>query len=264
MTTRVAVIGATGRLGRLVSRLVREADDFDLVAELDSRSDLGAMLGADIAVDVSHPAVSAEIVEFAVDNGLRVLVGTSGWSQERIATITTRVDAVDGAVVFIPNFSVGSVLGTRLATIAARYFDSIEIIEAHHAGKVDSPSGTAVRTAELISRARAELGPVDAPHTDQRARGQQVASVPVHSIRLAGVLASQQVLFGGRGETLTIRHDTVSDESYEQGIMLALRALRTAGGVTVGLDAILGLGETGADRPVAASSAAPDSDLVQD
>jgi 4-hydroxy-tetrahydrodipicolinate reductase len=265
VTTRVAVIGATGRLGSLVARLVRESDDFELVAELDSKSDWSAMLGAELAVDVSHPAVSAEIVEFAVDNDLRVLVGTSGWSQERIDTIRRRVADREGAVVFVPNFSIGSVLGTRLATIAARYFDSIEIIEAHHAGKVDSPSGTAIRTAELMTRARAELGPVDAPHTDQRARGQQVASIPVHSLRLSGVLASQQVSFGGRGESLSIRHDTVSDESYEQGILLALRALRqTHSGVTVGLDSLLGLGETDADRPVDAPASAVDSDLVQD
>ncbi|MET0783407.1 MAG: 4-hydroxy-tetrahydrodipicolinate reductase [Leifsonia flava] len=264
MTTRVAVIGATGRLGSLVSRLVRESDDFELVAELSSRSGLDAMLGADIAVDVSHPAVSGEIVEYAVENGLRVLVGTSGWSQERIGAITSRVTARDGAVVFIPNFSVGSVLGTRLATIAARYFDSIEIVEAHHAGKVDSPSGTAVRTAELMTRARAELGPVDAPHTDQRARGQQVASIPVHSLRIAGLLASQQVVFGGRGETLAIRHDTISDESYEQGIMLALRALREASGVTVGLDALLGLGSIGGEVPPAPVDPRDTSDLVQD
>lgn len=264
MTTRVAVIGATGRLGSLVSRLVRDSDDFELVAELSSRSALSEMLGADIAVDVSHPAVSGEIVEYAVENGLRVLVGTSGWSQERIGAVTSRVTARDGAVVFIPNFSIGSVLGTRLATIAARYFDSIEIVEAHHAGKVDSPSGTAVRTAELMTRARAELGPVDAPHTDQRARGQQVASIPVHSLRVAGLLASQQVVFGGHGETLSIRHDTISDESYEQGILLALRALREASGVTVGLDALLGLGSIGGEVPPAPVDPSDTSDLVQD
>ena len=149
-----------------------------------------------------------------------------------------------GAIV-VPNFSLGSVLATRLAAIAAPYFDAIEIIETHHAGKTDSPSGTAVRTAELIAEARAERGPVDAPYADQRARGQQVASVPVHSLRMAGVLAEQQVIFGGVGETLRIGHQTVSDASYEAGIMLALRALPEARGLTVGLDALLGLG----DRP---------------
>ena len=243
MSTRVAVIGATGRMGRLITRLIGESDDFEVVASLDSRSDLSEMLGADLAVDVSHPAASGDIVEFAIQAGLRVLVGTSGWSQERIARLRPLVEGrEDSAVIIVPNFSVGSTLGTALSEIAARYFDSIEIIEAHHSHKVDSPSGTAVRTAERISAARAELGPVDAPHNDQRARGQLVASIPVHSLRLGGVLASQQVTFGGTGETLSIRHDTLSDDSYERGILLALRALPTATGVTVGLDALLDLG----------------------
>ncbi len=128
----------------------------------------------------------------------------------------------------MPNFSLGSVLATRFAALAAPYFDSIEIVEAHHPGKVDSPSGTAIRTAELIGAARDGIGPVEAPHADQRARGQQVASVPIHSIRLDGVLAQQDVLFGGVGETLSIRHVTMSDASYEAGIMLGLRATRDA------------------------------------
>jgi 4-hydroxy-tetrahydrodipicolinate reductase len=230
-------------MGRLISRLIDESADFEVSAGLDSHSDLAAMLDADLVVDVSHTAASQAVVEYAVDNGRRVLVGTSGWGQERIDALRPRVEGrEDAAVIIVPNFSLGSVLGTALSTVAARFFDSIEVIEAHHAGKVDSPSGTAVRTAELMSAARGVLGPVDAPHNDQRARGQQVASIPVHSLRLAGVLASQQVVFGGRGETLSIRHDTLSDSSYEQGILLALRALPTATGVTVGLEAFLDLG----------------------
>lgn len=230
-------------MGTLIDRLIAGSDDFEVVARLGSASTLSDMDAADLAVDVSHPAVSPEVVEHAVRAGLRVLVGTSGWSQERIAALRPTVEAQpDSAVIIVPNFSIGSVLGTALGEVAARFFDSIEIIEAHRAGKVDSPSGTAVRTAELLSAARGELGPVEAPHTDQRARGQQVASIPVHSLRLAGVLASQQVIFGGRGETLSIRHDTLSDKSYERGIMLALGALPAATGLTVGLDALLDLG----------------------
>jgi 4-hydroxy-tetrahydrodipicolinate reductase len=136
---------------------------------------------------------------------------------------------------------VGSVLASAFAAMAGRFFESIEILEAHHALKVDSPSGTAVRTAELIGAARAELGPVSAPHADQRARGQQVASIPIHSLRLAGVVAKQDVLFGGDGEVLTITHETLSPSAYEAGILLALRAVRELEGVKVGLDSLLDL-----------------------
>ena len=243
MTIRVAVAGATGKLGAVAVRLIEQADDLELVAKLDSRSPLEDMLGADVLVDMTLPQVSPSIVAFAVDNGLNVLVGTSGWSADRILDLERRVAAHEGrGVVVIPNFSLGSALGTAFATVAARFFDSIEIIEAHGAGKVDSPSGTAVRTAELIGAARANRGPVDAPHTDQRARGQQVSSVPIHSLRMRGVVAEQQVIFGGPGETLTIRHDTVGSEAYETGILLALRAAARATGVTVGLDKLVDLG----------------------
>jgi 4-hydroxy-tetrahydrodipicolinate reductase len=250
MTTRVAIVGVTGTMGRLVSGLVEATEGFELVAGLSSKSDLSEMLGADVVIDLTLPRVSQSVVDFAVDHGLRVLVGTSGWSQNRIDALANRIAGRDDAgVVIIPNFSIGSVIATALSAMAARYFDSIEIVEAHQAGKVDSPSGTAVRTAELIGRARAELGPVSAPHTDQRARGQQVSSIPVHSLRLEGMLARQDVIFGGAGETLTISHNTLSAAAYERGILLALAATREARGVTVGLDQIidLGLGEKAAD-----------------
>jgi 4-hydroxy-tetrahydrodipicolinate reductase len=144
--------------------------------------------------------------------------------------------------VIIPNFSLGSALATAFSVLAAPWFDSIEIVESHHAGKVDSPSGTAIRTAELIGEARAEVGPVAAPHADQRARGQQVASVPIHSLRHDGLAARQEVVFGGTGETLRVVHDTHSDASYEAGILLGLRAAASAEGVVVGLDRLLDLG----------------------
>ncbi|TFC97809.1 MULTISPECIES: 4-hydroxy-tetrahydrodipicolinate reductase [Cryobacterium] len=248
MKTRVAIVGVTGTMGRLVSRLVEESDDYELVAGLNSRSDLSEMLGAEVVIDLTLPGVSQSVVDFAVDHGLRVLVGTSGWSQSRIDALATRVVGRDDlGVVIIPNFSIGSVIATGLAVQVALVFDSIEIIEAHQAGKVDSPSGTAVRTAELIGRARAEIGPVSAPHIDQRARGQQVSSIPVHSLRLDGMLARQDVIFGGAGETLTISHNTLSAASYERGILLALAAARTAVGVTVGLDQIIDLGLSGSE-----------------
>jgi 4-hydroxy-tetrahydrodipicolinate reductase len=248
VTIRVAVAGATGKMGRLAIGLIEASDDLELHAALDSHSELDEMLGADVALDVTHPAASAGIVEFATGAGIPIVVGTSGWSNDRIAEIAQFVRGHDdaGAVLFIPNFSIGSVLGTAFAALAARFFDSIEIVEAHHAGKVDSPSGTAVRTAELIGEARAAIGPVSAPHADQRARGQLVSGVPVHSLRLNGLLAEQRVMLGGDGETLTIAHSTVSSSAYEQGILLALRRAPSATGVIVGLDALLDLGLSGA------------------
>jgi 4-hydroxy-tetrahydrodipicolinate reductase len=243
VTIRVAVAGATGKMGRLAVRLIEEADDLELHAGLDSSSSLDELDGADVVLDVTHPGASQGIVEAAIEAGAAVVVGTSGWSTERIAEVERRLRDHDEApgVIFVPNFSVGSVLGSAFAAFAARHFDSIEIVEAHHAGKVDSPSGTAVRTAELIAAARGDAGPVAAPHADQRARGQLVAGVPVHSLRMTGLLAEQRVIVGGDGETLTIAHSTISSSAYETGILLALRRAATAEGVTVGLDALLGL-----------------------
>jgi 4-hydroxy-tetrahydrodipicolinate reductase len=252
MTTTVAVVGATGRMGRLISRLVDASDDFELVAGLDSSAALDDMLAADIVVDVTVPAVSQGVVDFAVGHGKSVLVGTSGWSAPRITSLENRLSAegTGAGVIIIPNFSVGSVLATSFAAMAARFYNSIEIIEAHHSTKVDSPSGTAVRTAELIGNARADLGPVIAPHADQRARGQQVSSVPIHSLRMQGIVAKQDVIFGGTGETLTLSHETLDPSAYEAGIMLALRALRTTTGVVVGLENLLDVGLTDPTPPV--------------
>ena len=229
-------------MGRLVSRLVDESDDFELVASLSSKDPLSDMLAADVVVDVTLPAVSQSVVDFAVANGLNVLVGTSGWSNDRIISLEHILADVPGVgVVIVPNFSIGSVLATSFAAMAARFYESIEIIEAHKSSKVDSPSGTAVRTAELIGRSRAAIGPVIAPHADQRARGQQVASVPIHSLRLQGVVAKQEVVLGGDGELLRITHETISPSSYEAGILLALRTVGTTEGVLVGLDKLLDL-----------------------
>jgi len=256
MTTTVAIIGATGKMGRLVSDLIDRTEGFEVVARLDSRSELSEMLGAQIAVDLTRPDVSRGVVDFATEHGLRVLVGTSGWSQDGIASLSRRLAGRDDTgVIIIPNFSIGSVLATAFAALAARFYDSIEIVEAHQPSKVDSPSGTAVRTAELIGRARADLGPVSAPHTDQRARGQQVSSVPVHSLRLSGLLARQDVFLGGTGETITISHNTLSPSAYESGILLALAAARTITGVTVGLDQIVDLGFASAAAPATDSGA---------
>jgi 4-hydroxy-tetrahydrodipicolinate reductase len=242
MTIRVAVVGATGRMGKVVSRLIEESEDFELAASIDSRTPLEEALGADLIFDVTVPAVSQKVVEFAIENGISIVVGTSGWSSERIATLRKPLEAhPDLAVLIIPNFSVGSVLATSFAAVAARFFDSIEIVESHDVSKVDSPSGTAIRTAELIGEARANLGPVVAPHHDQRARGQLIASVPIHSVRMQGVGARQEVMLGGRGELLSIKHEAVTRDSYERGILLALRAATDATGIVVGLDKLIDL-----------------------
>lgn len=242
MVHSVAVVGAAGRMGTLATRLLEASDDFTVHARIGSRDPLEAMEGADLVLDLTLPAVSPDVVAAALDRGIPAVVGTSGWTAERLARLRTRLgDDPQLGVIVVPNFSLGSVLATRLAAIAAPWFASIEVIEAHHAGKSDSPSGTAIRTAELMAEARATQGPVAAPHADQRARGQQVGGIPVHSLRMDGVLAEQQVIFGGVGETLRVSHQTVSDASYESGILLALRALPGARGLTVGLDALLGI-----------------------
>ena len=257
MTTRVAIIGATGRMGTLIDEIIAGLDGFEVVARLSSSDPLEAMLDADVAVDVTVPAVSQTVVDFAVDHGLSVLVGTSGWSSQRIVALERRVAALPGVgVVIVPNFSIGSVLATSFAAMAARFFDSIEIVEAHHESKVDSPSGTAVRTAELIGRSRGALGPVIAPHADQRARGQQVSSVPIHSLRLQGVVAKQDVIFGGNGETLTLSHETLSPTSYVRGITIALAAVEATEGVIVGLDKLVDLSAAPAPVPTAAAAGA--------
>lgn len=233
-------------MGRLFLRLIDDDPAFELHAALSSKDDLENVIGADLVVDVTVPAVSPAIVEKAVRAGIPVLVGTSGWSAPRLADLRRIVAEVDGpGVLVIPNFSVGSVLATTFATMAARFYESVEIVETHHPGKVDSPSGTAIRTAELIAEARRDLGPVRAPHVDQRARGQQIASVPIHSLRLPGIEARQEVTFGGSGETLSLVHDTTSQAAYEQGILVALAAAPTISGVVVGLDRVLPLGTPG-------------------
>lgn len=242
MPTRVAVVGATGRLGTQVCQVVEAMTGMELVARLDSHSDLHDMLGADIAVDVTLPGVSGQVVDFAIAQGIKVLVGTSGWSADRLAALATTVEAHPRAGVFVvPNFSLGATLQIMVSTMVAEHFESIEIVEAHHAGKADSPSGTAVRTAEQIAAVRRDRGGVIAPHSNQSARGEQVQGIPVHSLRLNGVLAQQEVKFGGVGETLTVTHDTHSREAYQAGIAMALRFMESHTGLAVGLEHALGV-----------------------
>ncbi len=249
MTISVAVSGATGRLGEFVCGIVEDHPDFELTARLSSASPADEGADASVLFDVTHPDVSPAIVERALRRGQRVIVGTSGWSAERLDGLRAVVEELPGAAALVvPNFSLGSVLGSMLSTIAARHFDSIEIIEAHHAGKIDSPRGTAVRTAELVAQAR-DGRPPEAPFVDQRARGQLVAGVPVHSLRMQGVVARQEVRFGGEGEELTITHVTHSNDSYRAGIRAALEAVSGLEGLVVGLEHVIGLtGASGAAR----------------
>ena len=243
MTTQVALVGGTGSLGRIIHQVIDQLDGFQVRSVLGSTSDLAEIEGADLVVDASTPAVSIDVVRAAIERGINVLVGTSGWSQERIALVRPLVDAAGTGAVFIPNFSLGSALGSALAAAAAPFFPSAEIIEAHHDRKLDSPRGTAVRTAELMVAAREAQGPFQAPHVDQRARGQQVAGVPVHSLRRPGVIAKQEAILSGPGESLAIVHDTVDPAAaYAPGIRLAVPFARDARGVVVGLENLVDIG----------------------
>lgn len=243
MTKQVALVGGTGKLGTIIRAVINELGGFEVARVLTSSSDVSELDGVDLVVDASTPQVSIDVVRAAVERGINVLVGTSGWSAERIALVRPLVEAAGTGAVFIPNFSLGSVLGSALSAAAAPFFDSAEIVEAHRETKIDSPSGTAVRTAELIAAARSEQGPVRAPHTDQRARGQQVASVPIHSLRRPGVVARQDVILSGPGESLTFTHDTVDPaQAYAPGIRLALPFAIDARGVFVGLENMIDIG----------------------
>ncbi|MCX8528618.1 MAG: 4-hydroxy-tetrahydrodipicolinate reductase [Rhodoluna sp.] len=234
MTKKIAVVGATGRMGKLALDLIEASQDLSVFAALDSKSELSAAIGADAIFDVTRLDVSQTVVAFAQENSIPVVVGTSGWSKDKLASLETN----GSAVVVIPNFSVGSMLATRFAAEAAKFFGSIEIVEAHHAGKVDSPSGTAVRTAELIAQSRDNTPLV--PGVGQEARGEVVAGVPIHSLRLEGVSAKQSVLLGGTAELLTISHETTSVAAYSAGILASLRFALTTQGVHVGLESVLG------------------------
>ena len=243
MTYQVALVGGTGKLGTIINGVIDELEGFEVSRVLTSSSDLSEVDGADLVVDASTPQVSIEVVRAAVDRGINVLVATSGWSSERIALVRPLVEAAGTGAVFIPNFSLGSVLGSALAAAAAPFFGSAEIVEAHRETKIDSPSGTAVRTAQLNAPARAAQGPGSAPPPAQPARGQQVGSVPIHSLRRPGVVAKQEVILSGPGESLTFTHDTTDSAlAYAPGIRLAVPYALSATGVVVGLEHMIDIG----------------------
>lgn len=236
----VAVVGASGRMGSLALQLIDSDANLKLHAALNSKSDLALMLGADVVVDFTLPEASPKVVEFAIQNDLKVVIGTSGWSEIHLAQLSQLLtEHPKAAAIVIPNFSIGSMLAQQFAVQAAKFFDSIEIVEAHHAGKVDSPSGTAVRTAEQIAAARKGMVQPLIPGVDQPARGQVVAGVPIHSLRLQGVSAKQDVIFGASNEVLTISHEVSSHHAYAEGIRLCIGFAQTANGLTVGLDQVV-------------------------
>lgn len=240
MTIKVAVVGATGRMGKLVLDLIDASQHTSLHAALDSKSELSEVLGADVVFEVTRLEVSEQVVDYCVANGLKVVVGTSGWSAQKLAALEGKLSAsASTAVLVIPNFSIGSMLASSFAAQAAKFFDSIEIVEAHHAGKIDSPSGTAVRTAEMIHEARKGMTQPLIAGVGQTARGEVVAGVPIHSLRLAGVSAKQDIHFGGTSEVLTISHEVSSINSYSHGIMASIQVAAKASGLLVGLQSVI-------------------------
>lgn len=244
--TRVAVIGAAGRMGATVCAAVEGADDLELVGRYDAGDDLGDLGGADVVVEFTVPASSPANVRRALALGADVVVGTTGWSSERVAALEADLAGFPGRGVLIaPNFAIGAILMMEFARKAAAFYESVEVIELHHPNKVDAPSGTAARTSALIAAARTEAGLPAVPDatTDDPdgARGARVDGIPTHAVRLRGLVAHQEVLFGGEGEMLTIRHDSFDRVSFMPGVLTAVRRIGDHPGVTVGLEYYLGL-----------------------
>ncbi|HVF19332.1 MAG TPA: 4-hydroxy-tetrahydrodipicolinate reductase [Mycobacteriales bacterium] len=243
---KVGVLGARGRMGAEVCRAVSAADDLTLVAAVDAGDPLADLSAADVVVDFTHPDVVMDNLHWCIADGRHCVVGTTGFTQERLEAVRRwSADHPEVGVVIAPNFGLGAVLMMRFAAQAAPYFDSVEIVELHHPGKADAPSGTARRTAELVAQARAAAGSPKAPDatTDELdgARGATVDGVPIHSVRAAGLVAHQEVLLGSTGETLTIRHDSLDRVSFMPGVLLAVRGVVDRPGLTIGLDDLLDL-----------------------
>jgi 4-hydroxy-tetrahydrodipicolinate reductase len=257
---RVGVIGARGRMGREVCRVVEAAEDLALVATIDRSElaggpelDVSASLwelgdddgrvadgGMQVAVDFTRPDAVLPNARWCLDHGVHVVVGTSGVTPEGLEEIRVLAEAGPANAIVVPNFAVGAVLMMRFAEEAARHFDAVEVIELHHDGKADAPSGTALATARRVGAARA--GAWSAPAGDDAhpgARGADVEGIRVHSVRLPGLLAHQEVVFGGPGETLTIRHDSTDRSSFMAGVLLAIRSVGSRPGLTVGLEPLL-------------------------
>jgi 4-hydroxy-tetrahydrodipicolinate reductase len=240
------VLGAKGRVGVEVCGAVHAAGDMELVAAVDAGDDIEALSAAEVVVDFTHPGVVMDNLKWCIEHGVHPVVGTTGFDAGRLATVRGWLDGNPGVNALIaPNFGIAAVLMMHFAQQAARYFDSVEIIELHHPGKADAPSGTARRTAELIAEARRKAGSPAMPDATTTelpgARGADVEGIRVHGIRLTGLIAHQEVLLGLDGETLTIRHDTMNRSSFTPGVLLAVRRVRDLPGLTVGLEHLLDL-----------------------
>jgi len=243
---RVAVLGSKGKVGATMVAAVEDADDLTLSAAVDAGDPLSRLTEADtdVVIDFTHPDVVMDNLKFLIDNGINAVVGTTGFDDKRIGQVRSWLTAKpDLAVLIAPNFAIGAVLSMHFAQQAARFFESVEVIELHHPQKADAPSGTAARTARLIAEARKDLPPnPDATSTGlEGARGADVGGIPVHSIRLAGLVAHQEVLFGTQGETLTIRHDSLDRTSFVPGVLLAVRKVQEHPGLTIGIEQLLDL-----------------------
>ncbi len=245
---RVAVVGASGRMGGEVVRAVDAVDDMELVAALGSDDPLSRLVdsGTEVVVDFTVPGAVMDTLEFVIAHGISAVIGTTGFDDNRLTTVQGWLAETPSlGVIIAPNFGIGAVLMMHLAEQSARFFESVEIVELHHPSKADAPSGTSRRTAELVAAARRAAGLPAAPDATRDsldgARGAVVDGVPVHSVRLRGLVAHQEVLLGGLGETLTIRHDSYDRASFMPGVLLAVRRIRERPGLTVGLDALLDL-----------------------
>jgi len=240
------VLGAKGKVGATMVQAVEAADDLTFTAGVDAGDQLSLFTDSqtEIVIDFTHPDVVMDNLKFLIDNGIHAVVGTTGFTDERLGKVKAWLaDKPDVAVLIAPNFAIGAVLSMHFAKQAARFFESAEVIELHHPQKADAPSGTAARTARLIAEARKGLPPnPDATSTGlEGARGAAVDGIPVHSVRLAGLVAHQEVLFGTQGETLTIRHDSLDRTSFVPGVLLAVRTVGEHPGLTVGLEPLLDL-----------------------
>jgi 4-hydroxy-tetrahydrodipicolinate reductase len=233
-------------MGATVVKAVEAAPDMKVVAEIDDGDALDGLSEAEVVVDFTHPGAVMDNLAYAVEHGIHAVVGTTGFTEERLASVRGWLAGRPGTGVLIaPNFALGAVLAMRFAQQAARFYSSVEIIELHHNRKADAPSGTAAHTARLVSEARREAGlepGADATTTEvDGARGATVDDVRVHSVRLPGLVAHEEILFGQEGETLTIRHDSMDRSSFMPGVLLGVREVSRRPGLTVGLENVLDL-----------------------
>jgi 4-hydroxy-tetrahydrodipicolinate reductase len=241
---KVGVLGARGRMGASVCNLVQSTPEFELVAQCDLNDALDSLSGCDVVVDFTTPDSVMGNLEFLIKHNINAVVGTTGFNEQRIKQLNDWLASSTSSVLIAPNFAIGAVLMMKFAEQAAAWFDSVEVIELHHPAKVDAPSGTAVRTAELIAAARAAAAKPAAPDAttgDKTARGGKIGDVSVHSLRIAGLVAHQEVIFGNAGEALTIRHDALDRSSFMPGVALAIRSISKHPGLTIGLENFLEL-----------------------